>query len=211
LTLSLVDTKVIKMEPEEREYHRTLRSMYLKTLFIVMALIVSFSVGYLIGNQAQGVVYYEHPNVAYHRKVAQSLTDETLQKELRAQLNSEYSYLELLGWEHSRLNYTKENIPRHDNPLEIIAFGKGRCGEFSILYNALCLACGYRARLVVDIYGDHVWTEVFLNGSWVHVDPTEKIVNDPLMYQRDWHKEVKLVCAFEGGLVLDVTQNYRMS
>ena len=199
------------MEPQEREYHKVLKFMYLKTLFIVMALIVSFAVGYSIGSQAQGVVYYEHPNVKYHRKVAQSLTNETLQKELRAQLNStEYSYLELLAWEHSRLNYTEENIPRHDNPLDIVAFGKGRCGEFSILYNALCLAYGHRARLVVDIYGDHVWTEVFLNGSWVHVDPTEKIVNDPLMYQRDWHKEVKLVCAFEGGLVLDVTENYRM-
>jgi peptide-N4-(N-acetyl-beta-glucosaminyl)asparagine amidase len=63
---------------------------------------------------------------------------------------------------------------------------------------------------VVDVYGDHVWTEVFLNGSWIHVDPTEKVVNDPLTYQRDWHKDVKLVCAFEGSLVLDVTQNYRI-
>jgi len=199
------------MESEEGEYHRVLRFMYLKTLFLVIALIVSFAVGYSMGNQGQGVVYYEHPSVTYFKKVAQSLTNETLQNELRAQLNStEYSYLDLLAWEHSRLNYTKENIPRYDNPLEILAFGKGRCGEFSILYDALCLACGYRARLVANIYEDHVWTEVFLNGSWVHVDPTEKIVNDPLMYQRDWNKEVKLICAFEGSLVLDVTQNYRM-
>jgi len=198
------------MESEERDYHRVLRFMYLKTFFLVMALIVSFAVGYLIGNQTQGVTYYEHPTVTYFRKVAQSLTNETLQKELRAQLNStEYSYLDLLAWEHSRLNYTEENIPRYDNPLEILAFGKGRCGEFSILYNALCLAFGHRARLVANIYEDHVWTEVFLNGSWVHVDPTERVVDDPLMYQRDWHKEVKLVCAFEGSLVLDVTQNYR--
>jgi transglutaminase-like putative cysteine protease len=185
--------------------------MYLKALLLITALIVSFAAGYTIGSQARGVVYYEHRNVAYHRKVAQSLTNETLQKELRAKLYStEYSYLELLDWEHSRLNYTEENIPRHDNPLEILALGKGRCGEFSILYNALSVAFGYRARLIVDIYGDHVWAEVFLNGSWVHVDPTEKIVDDPLMYQRDWHKEVKLVCAFEGSLVLDVTKNYRL-
>jgi len=200
------------MESEEKEYRKALRFMYIKALFLVMALIVSFAAGYMIGIQARGVVYYEHQNVAYHRKVAQSLTNETLQEELRAKLNStEYSYLELLDWEHSRLNYTEENIPRHDNPLEILALGKGRCGEFSILYNALSLALRYRARLAVDIYGDHVWTEVFLNGSWVHVDPTEKIVDDPLMYQRDWHKEVELVCAFEGNLVLDVTKNYRMS
>jgi hypothetical protein len=199
------------MEPEEKEYDRAIRFMYLKVAFLVTALIVSFAIGYSIGNQAQGVVYFEHPDIAYHKEVAENLTNETLQKQLRAQLDStEYSYLELLDWEHSQLNYTGENIPRHDSPLKILAFGKGRCGEFSILYNALCLAYGYRARLAVDVYGDHVWTEVFLNGSWIHVDPTEKVVNDPLMYQRDWHKDVKLVCAFEGSLVLDVTQNYRI-
>jgi hypothetical protein len=198
------------MNTEEKMYDRAVRFMYLKVAFLIVALLVSFAVGYSIGNQAQGVIYYEHPDIAYHRQVAQSLTSETLQKELKDQLDSaEYSYLELLDWEHNRLSYTEENIPRYDDPLEILAFGKGRCGEFSILYNALCLAYGYRARLVVDVYGDHVWTEVFLNGSWVHVDPTEKVVDDQFMYQRDWHKNVKLVCAFEDSLVLDVTQNYR--
>jgi len=200
------------MEPEERQYHKTVKLMYLKMSLFVMVLIASFAIGYTIGGQNRGVVYHEHPTIIYHRKVAQSLINDTLQKELRFQLNStEYSHLELLDWEHSRLNYTEENIPRYDNPLQILAFGKGRCGEFSILYNALCLACGYRARLIVDIYGDHVWTEVFINGTWVHVDPTEKIVNDPLMYQRDWDKKVKVICAFEGSLVLDVTQNYSIS
>ena len=195
---------------EEKEYNKVLRFMYLKVFSLVVVLVVCFASGYLIGNQNRGVVYHEHPNVTYHKEVAQSLTNETLHEELRARLNStEYSYLELINWEHGRLNYTEENIPRHDDPLEILAFGKGRCGEFSILYNALCLACGHRARLVVNIYEDHVWTEVLLNGSWVHVDPTEKIVDDPSMYQRQWKKEVKLVCAFEGSLVLDITENYR--
>ncbi len=63
---------------------------------------------------------------------------------------------------------------------------------------------------MVDVYGDHVWTEVFLNESWVHVDLTERVVDDPFMYQREWHKDVRLACAFEGSLVLDVTQNYRI-
>ncbi|MCW3977101.1 MAG: transglutaminase-like domain-containing protein [Candidatus Bathyarchaeota archaeon] len=199
------------MSTEEKMYDRALRFMYLKVAFLIAALLASFAVGYSLGNQAQGVVYYEHPDIAYHRKIAQSLTSQTSQEELKEQLDStEYSYLELLDWEHSQLNYTEENIPRHDVPLEILNFGRGRCGEFSILYNALCLAFGHRSRLVVDVYGDHVWTEVFLNGSWVHVDPTERVVDDPFMYQRDWHKDVRLVCAFEGSLVLDVTQNYRI-
>lgn len=185
--------------------------MYLKVVFLVASLMISFAPGYLTGNQAQGVVYHEHPNVTYHKMVAESLTNKTLHEQLGARLDSiEYSYIELLDWEHSQLNYTEDRIPRHDSPLEILAFGRGRCGEFSILYNALCLAYGYRARLAVDVYGDHAWTEVFLNGSWLHVDPTERVVDDPLIYQRDWHKDVKLVCAFEGCLVLDVTQCYRI-
>ena len=109
------------MESEEKKYRGALRFMYLQVLFLVAALIVSFAVGYLIGNQAQGVVYYEHPNVAYHRRVAQSLMSEDMQEGIRAQLESiEYSHLDLLDWEHSRLNYTDGNIPRYDDPLEIL-------------------------------------------------------------------------------------------
>ncbi|MCZ2856214.1 MAG: hypothetical protein O2U62_03880 [Candidatus Bathyarchaeota archaeon] len=82
------------MNSEEKMYDRAIRFMYLKVVFLIIALLVSFAVGYSIGNQAQGVIYYEHPDIAYHRQVAQSLTSETLQKELRAQLDSpEYSYL----------------------------------------------------------------------------------------------------------------------
>lgn len=85
------------MGSEEKMYDRAVRFMYLKAAFLVTALLVSFAVGYSIGNQAQGVIYYEHPDIAYHRKVAQSLTSETHQRELKDQLDStEYSYLELL-------------------------------------------------------------------------------------------------------------------
>ncbi len=37
---------------------------------------------HLTGNQAQGVVYYEHPNVAYHKMVAESSTNKTLHEQL---------------------------------------------------------------------------------------------------------------------------------
>lgn len=197
---------------DDEEYKRAIRLMRLKTLALVVVLIISFAGGYLVGSTARVsiVTYHEHPLVAYHRRVAQSLTNETLLERLGDQLSSgEYSYIELLDWVHDRLNYTREDIPRHDDPLEILEFGEGRCGEFSILYAALCLASGYRARLVVNIYEDHVWTEVYENQTWIHVDPTEKVVDDPLMYQRNWQKEVETVCAFEGNLVLDVTENYR--
>lgn len=33
-------------------------------------------------------------------------------------------------------------------------------------------ALGYTCRWVVD-WSDHVWTEAFVDGRWVHVDPCE--------------------------------------
>ncbi len=46
-------------------YDRALRLMYLKVGFLIAAVLASFAVGYSLGNQAQGVVYYEHPDVSF--------------------------------------------------------------------------------------------------------------------------------------------------
>jgi peptide-N4-(N-acetyl-beta-glucosaminyl)asparagine amidase len=59
---------------------------------------------------------------------------------------------------------------------------------------------------------DHVWTEVWDNETerWIHVDPSEKKIDDPLMYERDWKKNLKEIYAFENGNVEDVTKRYKM-
>jgi hypothetical protein len=49
-----------------------------------------------------------------------------------------------------------------------------------------------------------------LQGRWVHVDPTERRIDDPYMYERDWKKNLTLVYAFEDGKVEDVTINYKL-
>ncbi len=128
---------------------------------------------------------------------------------LRTLFDRGYNFSELLDWEHERLNYTRGSIERYENPLKIIEYGKGRCREFAILYVALTLAHGYQSRLVFDIYGDHSWAEVKLHGEWVHVDPTQKEINNPYMYQENWGKELWLVLAFWNGTVEDVTDNYK--
>jgi transglutaminase-like putative cysteine protease len=130
---------------------------------------------------------------------------------LRALFDRDYNYTELLTWEHQRLNYTDEpSITRNTDPMKILDYGKGRCQEFSLLYVALCLANGYESRFVIDVYGDHTWAEVKLQGVWVHVDPSDQIVNDPYRYERDWHKDLPLVLAFENSSCEDVTTNYKM-
>jgi hypothetical protein len=128
---------------------------------------------------------------------------------------------ELLRWEHQHLEYTKAEMPkpRAEMPIDIIKQAKGRCGEFALLYNGLLLANGYECRLLIDCStlhdkskaaaGDHVWNEVYIDGSWMHVDPTEKRINQPLMYAQDWNKDVNLVYAIAKTEILQVTETYR--
>ena len=130
---------------------------------------------------------------------------------LKALFDRDYNFSELLDWEHERLSYTRGFIERPEDPLQIIEYGKGRCQEFAILYVALTLAHGYQSRLVFDIYGDHSWAEIKLKGIWIHVDPSEKRINDPYMYQENWGKDLWLVLAFWNGTIEDATANYKDS
>jgi len=148
-------------------------------------------------------------NKEQYLEVMKNLNQIETKSKLRYLLGREYNYSELLDWEHQRLNYTNESINRYEDPIEILNYGKGRCQEFSILYVALCLANGYQSRFVIDIYGDHTWAEIRLHDAWTHIDPTERRINDPYMYERDWHKDIVLILAFEDDLCQDVTANYR--
>jgi peptide-N4-(N-acetyl-beta-glucosaminyl)asparagine amidase len=59
---------------------------------------------------------------------------------------------------------------------------------------------------------DHVWTEIWNEKErrWMHVDPSEKRIDDPKMYERDWKKNLKEIYAFENGSVENVTQRYKL-
>lgn len=145
-------------------------------------------------------------------QLSQTITNPQTLTELRNLFQGKYSLPELLEWLHNKVKWSKENIKRHNNPKEILTYGKGKCGEFSILFTALCLAHGYRARLILDM-SDHVWTEVWNKKErrWIHVDPSEKRIDDPKMYERDWKKELREIYAFENGKIENVTQRYKLS
>jgi len=150
-------------------------------------------------------------SIEKYREISRRLADPALLAELRSMFERRYALTELLDWVHGRLRFDRENIERHSNPKEILASGRGRCGEFSILFTSLCLAHNYRARLILDM-SDHVWTEVWNNTqeTWVHVDPSEKRIDDPYMYERDWKKNLSAVYAFEKGDMENVTKRYKL-
>jgi transglutaminase-like putative cysteine protease len=157
-----------------------------------------------------GNIPFEPKSVDNYREISIRLANPSVQRQLRSLFERTYSLTELLDWMHARLKFNKGDIVRHSDPLEILAYGQGRCSEFSVLFTALCLAHNYRARLVLDM-SDHVWTEVWnlKQKSWVHVDPSEKKIDDPKMYERDWKKNLKEVYALENGSVENVTETYK--
>jgi transglutaminase-like putative cysteine protease len=150
--------------------------------------------------------------VEKYRELSKRLADPSMLSKLRSLFERRYTIKELLEWLHEKVKWSRGNIKRHSDLMEIIAYGKGRCGEFSILFTALCLAHKYRARLVLDM-SDHVWTEIWDNKQkrWIHVDPSEKRIDDPLMYERDWKKNLKEIYAFENGKVENVTRRYKLT
>lgn len=147
-----------------------------------------------------------------YEKVSKQLTDQKTLLALRKLSEGICTLRELLDWLHQRLRWDKGEITRHSDPLAILEYGKGRCGEYSILYTAVCLAHGYRARIVLDMT-DHVWTEIWnpTQKRWIHIDPSEKRIDDPKMYERDWKKRLTKIYAFENGKAEDITKNYKQN
>lgn len=158
------------------------------------------------------MVSLDQKAIRKYQKISKTIANPRLISQLRKLIPEEqHSLEELLNWLHIVLKWSKEDITRHNNPVDIMNYGKGRCGEFSILFMAACLAKGYRARIVLDM-SDHVWTEVWSGKEdrWVHVDPLEKRIDDPHMYEREWKKNLDEIYAFENGDRENVTSRYKI-
>lgn len=68
---------------------------------------------------------------------------------------------------------------------------------------------GYDARYIYATF-DHVWTEVYspFQNRWLHVDPSDVVVDSPLMYQHGWKRPIDYVLAVSHYDVCDVTWRY---
>jgi hypothetical protein len=104
-------------------------------------------------------------------------------------------------------------FPRFNSAKHVLEHGRGRCGEYSMLLFCFLRALGHDCRWVVD-WADHVWVEVNIQGTWIHLDPCEAAVDHNLLYQ-EWGKKQTYILAFyapdthdSGPLIEDVTKSY---
>lgn len=154
----------------------------------------------------------------YYLGVMKDLNSTETKAYMRTKINGPYDFIELLNWTSQNLNWSEESFTRHSEPQQILDQGKGKCGEFAIVYVAACLALGYEARIVASRqfysigHGFHAWAEVELDGIWTHVDPSPTAFwNDTSRYRSwNWGPRITLnVLAFEDGKIEDVTSRYK--
>jgi len=151
-----------------------------------------------------------------YQDVAQSLTSSKEIDYFRNVLGRSYNYTELIQWENSVLSWnSSSNMIFYSDPITIYEYGQARCAGYAILYAELCISQGYQCRIVVNIFGDHAWDEVKIDGNWTRVDasptgaPISENIGYPLFYEEKWHAPPILALAFEDSSIVDVTSNYR--
>lgn len=156
--------------------------------------------------------------VDHYRLVMAQLDNEEVMEQLERMIEDEVWYSlelpEILERFTKMMTWDKSpELQRFSYVPTLIQTRNGRCGEWAQLFTALLYALGFSARIVVSLE-DHVWTEVFNEGStgWTHLDCTlgaPRNMNAPLTYRDDFkHKGVKCLAIDVYGNVVDVTQRY---
>ena len=97
-------------------------------------------------------------------------------------------------------------FPRYNAVCKVLETRRGRCGEYSVLLMRMLDLLGYQARWTVD-WADHVWCEVKVEDQWIHMDPCEASVNEPLIYE-EWGKNQTYILSYSDTDVEDVTAKY---
>ena len=149
--------------------------------------------------------------------IMHNLNSSQTKTKMASLLNPSYNQTSLFTWEQSKLTFIQDPAGWFDDPFQILNSSKGICEQFSVVYVSACLALGYQSRLVVAADATswnfiHVWAEDYYNGTWVHVDPSDKVWNDPSRYQSwSWGHVIGSgvkIYAFEDGIFQDVTSIY---
>jgi hypothetical protein len=114
-------------------------------------------------------------------------------------------------------------FPRFNSAFDIIQSRRGRCGEYSLLLYRFLRALNHDVRWIVD-WSDHVWAEVLIDDNnerakdsttsdsarWVHLDPCESAVDEPLLYQ-GWGKKQTYIIALYAPLRYQALQSQSLN
>jgi len=110
-------------------------------------------------------------------------------------------------WINASMDFTS-NSERPHQPVRIYTKHIGRCGEYADITAAACRSALIPCTSILSISGDHVWNE-FWDEQWIHWEPVNGYINNPLVYENGWGKVFGSV--FENrsnGYLTPVTEVY---
>lgn len=162
----------------------------------------------------------------YAKKYGSDKISETANKIVEGINDDEQKVIALMTWVNSNMksSYLAIFIPkypfiniRYDDPNWTIFTMYGGCEEYADLFVALANSINISARTVHNPREDHVWAEVYIDGKWVHADPSiapNGLLNDPGIYERKienggWGKNISSVWYRDSkGRIHSVTERY---
>lgn len=104
---------------------------------------------------------------------------------------------------------TVTRFPRYNDPVKLLEYRKGRCGEWCNVFTLILKSFGLEARYVLN-REDHVWCEYYSQylKRWVHVDSCEQSFDQPYIYSKNWNKKMSYCIAFSRDTMVDVSKRY---
>ncbi|KAH3679496.1 hypothetical protein WICMUC_000941 [Wickerhamomyces mucosus] len=100
-------------------------------------------------------------------------------------------------------------FPRYNDPIFLLNWKKGRCGEWNNCFCLILRSLGLRIRYIWN-KEDHVWCEYYSTSlkTWIHLDCCENSFNEPLLYNKGWNKKMSYCIAFGMDGIKDVSFKY---
>lgn len=156
---------------------------------------------------------------SYTVLVGDSEIGNTVNELVRGLSSPEQKVKEIMRWEGLNITnmYTKSNLVLGlpiiwerdtDNPSWIFFYKRGSCGEYATLFVKMAELAGINSRKVFNPAEDHSWAEVYLNGSWVQVDPSNNEFINPADYEKERGFGMSYVYTIENGEVVELTSQY---
>lgn len=104
---------------------------------------------------------------------------------------------------------TVTRFPRYNDPIKLLEYRKGRCGEWCNLFTLILKSFGLEVRYVSN-REDHVWCEYYSQylKRWVHTDSCEQSFDQPYIYSKNWNKKMSYCIAFSNDTMVDVSKRY---
>lgn len=104
------------------------------------------------------------------------------------------------------------NFPRMNNPVSLLEYRTGRCGEWVncfLLVLKSVLGPDSQLRYIWN-YEDHVWCEYYSQslGRWIHLDPCENSWDEPSLYCENWGKKMSWVIGVGEDYIVDLSLKY---